>query len=168
MPLFSNPCCYIILVIKKWFLWYHERQKLVLYINNTKCPLINMELMKNIYFYYILNEPHINTISEILKEKMITEISARFDMIHNRMFWKSFILLFPSHQIHNMLYFILFYPLASVIVDYSFSWAFYVLFFCFQNDSIICWTEISRSFLKNLFWICRKFSILSSSGPERN
>ena len=26
-------------------------------INNTKCPLINVELMKNIYFNYILNDP---------------------------------------------------------------------------------------------------------------
>ena len=56
-PLFSNPCYYVKLVIKKLFLSYYERQRLVLYINNTKCPLINMELMKNIYFHYFLNDP---------------------------------------------------------------------------------------------------------------
>ena len=50
--LFSNPCYYAMLVIKKLFLSYHKRQRLVLYINNTKCPLINMELMKNAYFQY--------------------------------------------------------------------------------------------------------------------
>ena len=51
-PLFSFPCYYVILVIKKLFPWYYEEQMMVLYINNTKYPL------KNIYYFHlILNDP---------------------------------------------------------------------------------------------------------------
>ena len=57
---FSFLCYYVILVIKKLFLWYYERQRFVPYVNNTKSPLMNMELMKNIYFHHILNDPLTN------------------------------------------------------------------------------------------------------------